>query len=120
MKLRNFFGLMLFIGGGGFSKQVFEGLHLSGNKENNVQGLKTFNFDEAATVMTENYKKKKLKIMKAPIGLIKLVGKFNAKMDYGAKICEALNKYPEKFESGETWKELGKPVISLKDFASNL
>src|SRR5258705_1130880 len=103
-----------------FEQKVYETLRLHGNKEYTEQELEPITFDEAQTVMTENYKKKKLKIMKAPIGLIKLVGKFNAKMDYGAKICEALNKYPEKFESGETWKELGKPVISLKDFASNL
>ncbi len=32
-------------------------------------------------------------------------------------IIEALNNYPEKFEAQSTWNELGKPSITLKDFA---
>ena len=111
---------MWFIAAEDFAKQVAIALQFNGNKEYVIQGLEPFTFDEAAKVMTGNSKKKKLKIIKAPIGLIRFFGKFNARMNYGARICEALNKYPEKFESEETWKELGKPVISLKDFASTL
>jgi len=111
---------MWFIAAEDFAKQVARSFEIAGNenKEYTIQGLEPFTFGEAAKLMIENYKKKKLKIIKAPIGLIKFLGKFNAKMNYGATICEALNNYPEKFESGETWKELGKPVISLKDYAS--
>jgi len=41
------------------------------------------------------------------------MGLFSQKMNYVAHICEALNKYPEKFESETTWKDLGKPAITL-------
>jgi hypothetical protein len=41
-------------------------------------------------------------------------------MSYAANICEALNKYPEKFESGKSWDELGKPSTRLADYAAAL
>jgi hypothetical protein len=60
-----------------------------------------------------------LKIIKAPIGIMKFLGSFIQKLNYGWHICEALNKYPEKFESEKTWKELGSPSITLADYAKN-
>jgi hypothetical protein len=48
------------------------------------------------------------------------MGLFNQKFNYGYYIVEALNKYPEKFEAQQTWDELGKPTISLKEFAESL
>ena len=54
------------------------------------------------------------------MGIIKFFSRFNQTMDYGVRICEALNKYPEKFESENTWSELGKPTITLRAFTQNL
>ena len=48
------------------------------------------------------------------------MGVFIQKFDYGYHIVEALNKYPERFEAQQTWDLLGKPQITLKDFAENL
>jgi len=113
---------MWFIAAEDYAKQVKRSIEIEGNenKEYNIQGLEAFTFDEAAKVFVGNYQKKKVKAMKFPIGPIRFFGKFNQQMNYGVNICEALNKYPEKFESEKTWAELGKPGISLKDFAASL
>ena len=58
--------------------------------------------------------------MKAPLAPIKVLGMFNQRMNYLYNICEALNKFPEKFESQKTWDELGKPPTTLANYAASL
>ena len=113
---------MWFIAAADYAKQVANSFQIqtTENKEYSVQGTEPFTFNEATKVFIENYSKAKLKTMKAPIGLVKFFGSFSQKLNYGWHICEALNEYPEKFESDETWKELGKPSITLADYARNL
>ena len=90
------------------------------NREYVVQGLEAFTQDEAAKVFIQHYKKEKLRTMTAPMFVMKMMGFFVQKFNYGYNIVEALNKYPEKFEAQQTWKELGKPTITLKAFTENL
>lgn len=113
---------MWFIAAEDYAKQVATLFAIAGseNKEYIIQGTEPFTFDEATKVFINNYSKAKLKLMKAPIGIMKFLGSFNQKFNYGWHICEALNKYPEKFESEQTWKELGKPEITLAGYAKNL
>lgn len=113
---------MWFIAAEDYGKQVAKAFQLSGNenKEYVIQGPEAFTFDEAAGVLIDNYKKAHLKVMKAPMGLLKFFGRFFPRLSYGAHICEALNKYPEKFESDQTWRELGKPTTTLAEFAKRL
>lgn len=110
-----------FIAGADYGRQVARSFQLNpvDNKEYAVQGLAGFTTDEACEIFKQYYKKEKLSIVRAPLGLIKFLGKFAQGMHYGAHIIEALNKYPEKFQAEQTWEELGKPVITLKEFAAN-
>lgn len=110
-----------FIAGADYGRQVARSFQLNpvDNKEYAVQGLAGFTTDEACGIFKQYYKKEKLSIVRAPLGLIKFLGKFAQGMHYGAHIIEALNKYPEKFQAEQTWEELGKPVITLKEFAAN-
>ena len=112
---------MWFIAGSDYGKQVARSFQISEaeNKDYDVQGLESFNADEAAKIYVENYRKAKMKISKAPIVLLKILGAFNQKMNYGANIIEALNNYPEKFNAEKTWAELGKPKITLAEYARN-
>lgn len=112
---------MWFIAAADYAKQVVKAFSIAGNnnQEYAIQGPEAFTFNEAAKIFIQHYKKP-LKIMKAPAGFAKLLGWFNQKMNYAAHICEALNKYPEKFESEKTWADLGKPSITLKQYASSL
>ena len=70
-------------------------------------------------IFVQNYKKEKLNISTAPFWLLKFLANFSATINYGVYIIEALNRYPEKFESEHAWKELGKPETTLKKFAQS-
>ena len=110
---------MWFIAAQDYGIQVAWALKKAGenNQEYAIQGLEPFTFDEAARVFVSNAKKK-IKIFKAPLTPIKLIGKFNQKINYAANILEALNKFPEKFESETTWNDLGKPTMTLAQYAA--
>jgi len=112
---------MWFIAGKDYGIQVAWAMKKAGdsNQEYIVQGLEPFTFDEAAKVFCNNYKSP-VKIMKAPLTPIKYLGFLNQRMNYTYHICEALNKYPEKFESENTWNDLGKPSTTLADYAASL
>ena len=112
---------MWFIAGKDFGVQVAWALKKAGdsNQEYNIQGLEPFTFGEAAKVFCNNYKLP-VQIMKAPLAPLKYLGFLNQRMNYAYHICEALNKYPEKFESESTWNELGKPSTTLADYAASL
>jgi len=103
-----------------YGRQVNRALEIAdGNQEFVIQGLEPFTWDEAARHIVQ-HAKRKLSIKKAPMGLVKLLGIFSSKINYAANILTALNHYPEKFESEETWAKLGKPTVTLKDFAARL
>jgi len=112
---------MWFIAGKDYGVQVAWALKKAGdsNQEYVVQGLEPFTSDEAAKVFIQNVKSD-IKIMRAPLAPLKYLGIFNQRMNYAYHICEALNKYPEKFESENTWNDLGKPSTTLADYVASL
>ena len=112
---------MWFIAGKDYGVQVAWALKKAdnSNQEYSVQGLEPFTFDEAAKVFIQNVKSP-IKTMKAPLAPLKYLGLLNQRMNYAYHICEALNKYPEKFESESTWNDLGKPSTTLADYAASL
>jgi hypothetical protein len=68
----------------------------------------------------DNSGKRKLKIIRAPLALMKFFSSLSPAINYGCKIVEALNNYPEKFEGRQTWEELGKPGTALREYAGGL
>ena len=112
---------MWFIAGKDFGVQVAWALKKAGdtNQEYTIQGLEPFTSDEAAKVFISNVKSP-IKIMRAPLAPLKYLGIFNQRMNYAYHICEALNKYPEKFESENTWNDLGKPSTTLAEYVASL
>jgi uncharacterized protein YbjT (DUF2867 family) len=112
---------MWFIAASDYAKQVSKAFSIAGsnNQEYPIQGLEAFDWEQAASIIAKNYKKP-LRVMRAPSGMLKFLGNFIQPINYAYHICEALNKYPEKFESEKTWKELGMPSIQLADFIKSL
>lgn len=107
---------MYLIAGSDYGRQVVKAFQLNnGNQEYVVQGEDGYTADEAAKFYAD-HSAKKIKIMKAPIGLLKVLGIFSNKFRYGANIIEALNNYPEKFDAERTWHELGKPQTRFIDY----
>ena len=112
---------MWFIGANDYGKQVAKALQIAANnnQEYIIQGLEPFTFNEAAKVMIENHKTK-LKLTRIPLSLMKPFRFLSTKISYGWHIIEALNKYPETFESEKAWAELGKSTTTLKEYAASL
>jgi hypothetical protein len=111
---------MFLISGHDYGKQVVNALQLSdGNKDYTVQGQEAFTAFEAAKYFIENFNRYKLKIRHVPIGVLRFFGIFSTTLNYGAKIVDALNNYPEKFEAEQTWKELGIPETKFIDYIRN-
>ena len=79
--------------------------------------MEAYTWDEAAKTFIRYYTRAPLKIMKAPLPFMHLMGKFSRPVSYVHMIMKALNNYPEKFESGLTWEELGTPMITLQVYA---
>ena len=86
------------------------------NREFIAQGPEGFTLDKAAELCVEQLKGKGLKKQRIPLFLLKAMGAFDRKVNFGARIIEALNNYPEKFMAEETWRQLGEPKIAFKEF----
>jgi uncharacterized protein YbjT (DUF2867 family) len=110
---------MWFIAGDDYGRQIARSFTLpeAANREYPVQGLEPYTYDEAAEVFIRNFTARPLRISRTPFVVIRLAGLFSNSMKNLAKILEALNNYPERFESERTWEELGKPEITLAEFA---
>jgi uncharacterized protein YbjT (DUF2867 family) len=113
---------MYFIAAADYGKQVAASLATptSENKEYIVQGEHAYNWDDAADLFIRHYKKANVHVLKAPMGMLKLIGRINVTVRYGAKIMEALNNYPEKFGSEQTWRHLGRPSTTIGQYAASL
>lgn len=108
---------MYLISGSDYGKQVIRAFeHHNGNNEYTIQGQEGYTADEAATLFADHYPKAKIRIIRAPFGLLKFLGKFTNKFNYAANIIEALNNYPEKFDAEKTWQELGTPPTKFLDY----
>ncbi|MBD2753639.1 SDR family oxidoreductase [Spirosoma validum] len=108
-----------FIAGSDYGRQVVRAFQQSDdqNRDYVIQGPEAYTYEEAARQFVQHYPQKKLLLMKAPVEVLQFLGRFNQKMNYGGHILEALNKYPERFEAEQTWADLGKPTITINDYA---
>ncbi|MCX6215910.1 NAD(P)H-binding protein [Spirosoma sp.] len=106
-----------------YGKQVARAFRIATaglNQEYTIQGPEAVTQHEAASRFIAAYRKEKLSLVTAPSFLMSLGRHFSPQTDYGWHITESLNKYPEVFEAGPTWAELGKPEITLERFAAAL
>jgi uncharacterized protein YbjT (DUF2867 family) len=112
---------MYFIAGDDFGKQVARSFEIltTENKEYDIQGPLAYTADEATNEFIKHYSKKKLHISRMGLPILKFLGRFIQPMNYVSHIIEALNNYPETFTSESTWRELGRPTITFKEFAEN-
>jgi uncharacterized protein YbjT (DUF2867 family) len=105
-----------------YAQQVVKSFEIlsTENKEYYMQGLEALTQREFAGVFAQHYTKKKLCLLQLPIFVLKFIGMFNPKANYGYHILTALNNNPETFKAAPTWRELGKPNLKLSDYAASL
>lgn len=108
---------MHLIAGSDYALQVAQAFRRNdANREYIIQGPEGFTADEAAKVFVTNYKPARLRVMKAPLALLRIMGCMINKYNYGAHIIEALNNYPEAFAASDTWQELGRPEVTFTQY----
>jgi uncharacterized protein YbjT (DUF2867 family) len=66
------------------------------------------------------YSKEPLSIQSAPLAILKFVGLFSRSMGFTATLLDALNRYPETLQAEATWAALGKPAMTVEDYARSL
>lgn len=111
---------LYYIGGHDYGRQVARAFQLAEegqNQEYVIQGPEPLTQTEAARLFVQHYTRDKLSVITSPHWIMKLAGQFSTVMNYGAHITEALNRYPETFAAEKTWQDLGRPTLTVKDFA---
>ncbi|MBC7450858.1 MAG: NmrA family NAD(P)-binding protein [Cytophagales bacterium] len=105
-----------------YARMVVKSFQILGNEDREyiVQGKECFNMHEAAAIFIKQYQKEKLRIKTRSLGMMKFRGIFSVKCRNNAKLIEALNNYSETFHSEMSWEELGKPEITLRQYAEGL
>lgn len=102
-----------------YGRQVAQALPQAGtsNQEYFIQGPEAMTQHEAARRFVATYQTEKLSVLTVPPLLMQVGRPFAAQADYGWHITHALNQYPEDFQAGKTWAELGKPTTTIEMFA---
>ncbi len=111
---------MHFIAAADYAQQVLRYFNTipAGNQEYIVQGPAAYNWDTAARLFINHYNQKKLRILKAPMAPLKFMGSIIPIVNYGVKITDALNNYPEQFGAADTWRQLGEPPTTIEAYAA--
>jgi len=109
------------IAGEDFGRQVANALQTGKvlNKEYAVQGLEAFTMAEASKIYADNYPAEKLKVANLPMGMANFLALFVKPLKFVVPLMQVMNNNQETFESQRTWVELGKPTITLFQFAQN-
>ncbi|MFD2936218.1 SDR family oxidoreductase [Spirosoma flavum] len=109
----------MFIAAHDYGKQVVQAFLIAQDGQNQeyvIQGPEAVTQHEAAERFVAAHKKETLSILTVPPLLLQVGRLFSAQADYGWHITEAINKYPEAFEAGQTWADLGEPKTTLEQF----
>jgi uncharacterized protein YbjT (DUF2867 family) len=107
------------VAGEDFGRQVANALKTekSLNKEYPVQGLEALTITEASKIYADNYSTEKLSVANLPMGMAKFLALFVKPLKFVVPLMQVMNSNKEKFEAQKTWDELGKPAITLNQFA---
>lgn len=87
------------------------------NKEFPVQGLEAMTMKEAAEKFAKGYTKSKLQVGSMPFGMMKFLGLFIGQMNFLSKLMGVMLNNVETFEAQGTWDLLGKPKVTIEEFA---
>ena len=88
------------------------------SREYPVQGLEGLTMTEASKVYADNYTSEKLGVANLPMGMAKFLALFIKPLKFVVPLMQVMNSNKETFEAQKTWNELGKPTITLNQFAT--
>jgi uncharacterized protein YbjT (DUF2867 family) len=107
------------IAGEDFGRQVANALKTENsiNKVYSVQGLEALTMTEASKIYVDNYSSEKLSVANLPMGMAKFLALFIKPLKFVVPLMQVMNSNKETFEAQKTWDELGKPTITLIQYA---
>lgn len=111
---------MYYVAAQDYAKMVGKALSYEGsdNQEYDIQGAEGMTQVEAAQRYVAAYRKEILGVSVAPMWLFALLRFLSQRFNYLYHILTALNQYPETFNGEKAWEDLGKPVLTIEDFAT--
>ena len=95
-------------------------VEVAANKEYPVQGVEAMTMKEAAEKFISGYRKEKLILATMPLALFKVMSLFVLEMKYMVKFMSVLLNNKETFEAQNTWKDLGKPTVTMQEYAKKI
>ena len=84
-----------------------------------VQGPEAITIRDAMKLFVANYDPT-LKIRVAPLWVMRLIGLFSPRMRFVAHLFAYFGNHEDPFYAAQTWKQLGKPTVTLVEFAQSL
>jgi uncharacterized protein YbjT (DUF2867 family) len=81
-----------------------------------VQGPEALSYGQAA----QRYAKacpRPLRVVRVPLWGVRLLGLISNAMRFNARVLREVLKYPEEFKAQSAWDELGRPTLTIEDFA---
>ena len=104
------------IAGRDFGRQVARSFMLpeAGNREYAVQGPEPMTYNEAGRRFARAAGARRLTL---PLFFIYIAGIVSPSMRFSGRIMRAVLRYPETFKAEATWRELGRPSITVEEFA---
>lgn len=114
------------VAGADLGRQVAAAFRLeaAANREYAIQGPEAFTQHAAAEVFAKHYagaqrkNGQPLTVSTAPPVLFRVLGLFVRPLHYVSHITTALLGYSERFQSDDTWRELGRPQLTLAQWAA--
>lgn len=110
------------IAGEDFAKNVANAFNTQKalNNEYAVQGLECMSMHTVSKKFASFYAKEKLSVISIPFGIVKVFGIFVPQMKFLSNLMNVMLKNEENFEAKKTWEELGKPQITIEQYAKNI
>jgi hypothetical protein len=59
-------------------------------------------------------------VLRLPMWAARVGGLFSRPLAFNARIMQTVLGYPEEFRAAETWDDLGRPAITIEQFAARL
>jgi len=109
------------IAGEDFGRQVARSFAIpeAANREYVVQGPEPMTYNEAARRFARAGSTKTPRLT-LPLLFIQVAGIASPPMRFNGRIMRTVLRYPETFKAADTWRELGKPSITIEEFARSL
>jgi uncharacterized protein YbjT (DUF2867 family) len=109
------------IAGADFGRQVARSFAIpeAANREYVVQGPEPMTYNDAARRFARAASTKTPRLT-LPLLFIHVAGVASPPMRFNGRIMRTVLRYPETFKAADTWRELGKPAITIEEFARAL